>query len=144
MKYALEFEGRKVERSEAYGPIGERASLVGVLKRIGGFDDSIPVHLQRADGVVFYCEASPNLARELKDFYEKTIRVHGFATYYREDGKWRLEKFRIQSYDPEPLVNERLSETIEKLKAIPGNEWNDLADPLGELHKMRHGEDVRP
>ena len=139
----IEFPGRRTERSQAYGPIRERASVVGVLKRVGGFDDSIPVHMQRADGVVFYCEAPPALAKDLIPFYEQTIRVHGYATYYREDGQWRLEKFRIQSYDPEPLLNERLSDTIEKLRAIPGNEWNELADPLEELHKLRHGEDVR-
>lgn len=139
----IEFPGRRTERSEPYGPIGERASVVGVLKRLGGFDDSIPVHLQRADGVVFCCEASPTLARELKDFYEKTIRVHGFATYYREDGNWRLERFRIQSYDPEPLRDEKFSETIEKLRAIPGNEWNEITDPFEELRRLRYGEDAQ-
>jgi hypothetical protein len=111
---------------------------------VGGFDDSIPVHLQRADGAIFYCEAPPALAKDLIPFYEKTIRVYGFAIYYREDGKWRLDKFRIQSFDPEPLVDESLSETIDKLRAVPGNEWNELADPLEELRKLRHGEDARP
>jgi len=140
----IEFPGRKTDLPQAYGPIRERASLVGVLKRVGGFDDSIPVHLQRADGVIFYCEAAPTLAKELVPLYEKTVRVHGIATYYRENGLWKLERFRIQSYDPEPFAEEELSETIEKLRAIPGSEWNELDDPLEELRKLRHGEDVRP
>ena len=76
-------------------------------------------------------------------FYEKTIRVHGIATYYREDGLWRLDKFRIQSYDPDSLPNESLSETIGKLRAIPGNEWDEVTDPFEELHRLRHGEDIR-
>jgi hypothetical protein len=140
----IEFPGRRTDLPQAYGPIREHASLVGVLKRVGGFDESIPVHLQRADGVIFYCEAAPGLAKELLPFYEKTVRVHGIATYYRENGLWKLEKFRIQSYDPEPVADEKLSETIEKLKAVPGNEWNELDDPLEELRKLRHGEDVQP
>jgi hypothetical protein len=140
----IEFPGRRVDLPQAYGPITERASVVGVLKRVGGFDESIPVHLQRADGVIFYCEAAPALAKELMPFYEKTIRVHGMATYRREAGLWKLEKFRIQSYDPQSIAGDTFAETIEKLKAIPGNEWNEIDDPLEELRKLRHGEDVRP
>jgi hypothetical protein len=140
----IEFPGRRTDLPQAYGPIRERASLVGVLKRVGGFDESIPVHLQRADGTIFYCEAAPALAKELVPLYEQTIRVHGLATYYRENGLWRLDRFRIQSYDPEPLAEESLSDTIEKLKAIPGSEWNEIDDPLEELRKLRHGEDVQP
>jgi hypothetical protein len=141
----IEFPGRKAAQSETYGPIREHASIVGVLKRVGGFDDSIPVHLQRADGVIFYCEAAPGLARDLFEsrLYEKTIRVHGFATYYRENGLWRMDRFRILSFDPEPLAEENLSQTIEKLRAIPGSEWNEISDPLEELRRLRHGEDIR-
>ena len=139
----IEFPGRKVNKPEAYGPIRERASIVGVLRRVGGFDDSIPVHLQRSDGAIFYCEAAPGLAKELIRFYDKTVRLHGSATYYRENGTWRMDRFRIQSYDPEPLGPETLSETIEKLRAVPGSEWNEMTDPLGELRKLRHGEDVQ-
>jgi hypothetical protein len=140
----IEFPGRRTDQPLAYGPINERASVVGVLKRVGGFDESIPVHLQRADGAIFYCEAAPSLAKELVPLYEQTIRVHGIATYYREAGLWKLERFRIQSYDPQPLGGDSLAETIEKLKAIPGNGWNEIDDPLEELRKIRHGEDARP
>jgi hypothetical protein len=140
----IEFPGRTTDQFQAYGPINERASVVGVLKRVGGFDESVPVHLQRADGRRVYCEAAPGLAKELLPFYEKMVRVHGIATYYREAGLWKLDKFRIHSYDPEPLAGDSLAETIEKLKAIPRNEWNEIDDPLEELRKIRHGEDARP
>jgi len=66
------------------------------------------------------------------------------ATYYREGGVWKLEKFRIQSYDPEPLTGDSLADTIEKLRAIPGSEWNESDDPLDELRQLRHGEDAQP
>jgi hypothetical protein len=140
----IEFPGRRTDQPQAYGPINERASVVGVLKRVGGFDESIPVHLQRADGAIFYCEAAPPLDKELIPLYGQTIRVHGIATYYREAGLWKLDKFRIHSYDPQPLGGDSFAETIEKLRAIPGNEWNEIDDPLEELRKLRHGEDAQP
>ncbi|MGA2887701.1 MAG: hypothetical protein ABSE51_06580 [Terracidiphilus sp.] len=136
----LEFPGRNLEVPQEYGPIKERASLVGVLKRIGGFDESVPVHLQRADGVIFCCETAAMIAKQLYLFYEKTVRVHGIATYIRnKEGVWKVENFRIQSFDPEPLSEESFSETIEKLKAIPGNGWGEIPDPLEELYRLRHG-----
>lgn len=39
------------------------------------------------------------------------------------------------------MANLANSKTKEKLRAIPGNEWNQMADPLEELQKIRHGED---
>lgn len=141
----IEFPGRRTDLPQAYGPIRERASLIGVLKRVGGFDESVPVHLQRADGVIFYCAAKPAIAEELSHFYGKTVRVHGIARYTRgKEGMWKLEHFEIHSYDPEPVANDSFGETIAKLKAIPGNGWNEIDDPLEELRKLRHGEDAQP
>jgi hypothetical protein len=138
----IEFPGRNLAVQQEYGPIKERASLVGVLKRVGGFDETVPIHLQRADGEKFYCETEPLIAKQLYLFYEQTVRVHGIATYSRgKDGVWKIDNFKIQSFDPQPLSEDNFSQTIEKLKAIPGNEWNQVADPLEELYKLRHGEE---
>ncbi len=64
------------------------------------------------------------------------------ATYSRgKEGTWTLDHFKIQSYDPEPLSDDSFSVTIDKLRAIPGSEWIEIADPLEEVHKLRHGED---
>jgi hypothetical protein len=139
----IEFPGRTTNLPDAYGPLTERATAVGILRRVGGFDDSIPIHLERADGEIFYCDASPALARDLSPLYDQTVRVHGIATYYRVNGNWRRKRFHIQSFEPMPPA-EPLTVTIDKLRAIPGNEWNELDDPLEELRKLRHGEDVRP
>ena len=138
----LEFPGRNLDLPQSYGPIKESASLVGVLRRVGGFDKSVPVHLQRADEVIFYCDADEMIARQLAPLYSQTIRVHGIATYSRgKEGMWKLDHFKIQSFDLQPLSTDTFSQTIEKLKAIPGSGWNELADPLEELQKIRHGED---
>lgn len=37
-----------------------------------------------------------------------------------------------------PKKEESLLETIAKLRAIPSG-WDKIADPLAELHRIRHG-----
>jgi hypothetical protein len=141
----IEFPGNKANLPEEYGPIKEKASLVGELKRVGGFDPTIPIHLQRADGLIFCCDADELIAKQLAPLYSQTIRVHGIATYRRgKEGVWKMEHFRIQSYDPAPLSSESFSVTMEKLRAVPGNEWAEMSDPLEELRKIRHGEETIP
>lgn len=136
----IEFPGIKANLPQAYGPIKEKASLVGELRRVGGFDPTIPIHLQRADGAIFYCDADQLIAKQLAPFYSQIIRVHGLATYSRgKEGQWKIDHFKIQSFDPKPLSDESFSTTIEKLKAIPGSEWPNIPDPLEELRKIRDG-----
>ena len=138
----IEFPGVKTNLPQAYGPIKERASVVGELKRVGGFDPTIPIHLQRADGAIFYCDADANIAKQLAPFYSRVIRVHGVATYSRgKEGVWKTDHFKIQSFDPEPLSEESFSGTMERLRNIPGNEWATMTDPLEELRSIRDGEE---
>jgi hypothetical protein len=134
---------RKQRKSNVRGRILPEvsASVIGKLMRIGGFDQTIPVHLKRADDVIFYCEADARVAEQLGPLIFRNIRAHGLATYSRgKEGTWKLDHFKIQSYDLEALSDESFSVTMDKLRAIPGNEWNEVADPLEELRKLRHGE----
>jgi hypothetical protein len=141
----IEFPGVKTNLPQAYGPIKERASVIGELKRVGGFDPTIPIHLQRADGVIFYCDADANIAKQLAPFYSRVIRVHGVATYSRgKEGVWKTDHFKIQSFDPEPLSEEGFSATMERLRSVPGNEWATMTDPLEELRSIRDGEEKAP
>jgi hypothetical protein len=139
----IEFPGRRTDLPQTYGPIRERASIVGQLMRVGGLrPERVPIHIQRSDEAIFYCDASQVVARELAPLLYRYVRVHGLATYSRgKEGLWTVDRFKIQSYDPEPLSEERFSATMEKLRAIPGNEWAQMADPLNELYKLRHGEE---
>ncbi|MGA2988170.1 MAG: hypothetical protein ABSG32_30695 [Terriglobia bacterium] len=137
----IEFPGNKTKLPQEYGPIRESASITGELKRVGGFDKTIPIHLLRSDGVILYCEASETVAKDLAPYYSKVIRIHGIATYRRgSEGKWILEHFKIQSFDEEPLADESFSDTMERLRNIDGNEWAKMPDPLEELRKIRDGE----
>jgi hypothetical protein len=137
----LDFPGKNLDLPQEYGPLKERASIVGQLMRIGGFDETVPIHLKRADDTIFYCEANKLVAQQLGPLIFKNIRVNGVATYSRgKEGAWKLDRFKIQSYDPEPLNQDSFSVTMEKLRAIPGSEWNEISDPLEELRKQREGE----
>jgi hypothetical protein len=139
----IEFPGNKATLPQAYANIRERATVTGVLKRVGGFDKTIPIHLLRQDEAIVYCEANEALAQQLAPLYSKTVRLHGIATYSRgAEGKWKMEKFKIQSFDDTLLVNESFTDTMAKLRDIEGNEWAEVADPLGELRKIRHGEEI--
>jgi len=141
----LEFPGIKTNLPQAYGPIKEKASLVGELKRVGGFDPTIPIHLKRADGVIFYCDADENIAKQLAPLYSRIVRVHGVATYSRgKEGVWKIDHFTIQSFDSEPLSEETFSTTMERLRNIPGNEGPTMEDPLEELRSIRYGEEKTP
>jgi hypothetical protein len=53
-----------------------------------------------------------------------------------------MENFKIQSFDEAPLIDESFTETMDKLRAIEGNEWAEVANPLDELQRMRHGEEM--
>jgi hypothetical protein len=139
----IEFPGNKASLPETYANIRERASVTGVLKRVGGFDKAIPIHLLRQDEEIVYCEASEGLAQQLALLYSKPVRLHGIATYSRgSEGKWKMENFKIQSFDETPLIDESFMDTMAKLREIEGNEWAEVADPLGELRKIRHGEEM--
>ncbi len=127
---------------ETYGPIKEKATATGRLRRVGGKGDTIPIWLERADKKMIYCETSEALSKQLSDFYLQFIRVHGFAVWFRDaDGEWRQTRFVIQSFDSEPLAEESLAVTFEKLRNVEGSDWPSIKDPLEELRRIRHGED---
>jgi hypothetical protein len=139
----IEFPGNKTLLPQTYENIRERASVTGELKRVGGFDKTIPIHLLRKDGAILYCEANEGIAQQLALLYSKCVRLHGIATYSRgSEGKWKMENFKIQSFDEAPLIDESFTVTMDKLRSIEGNEWAEVADPLEELRKLRHGEEI--
>ena len=121
-----------------YVPVREAGELVGEVRRVGGLDETGPIWLRRADQEIFYCEASEQIARALGPFIYKTIRVFGIGKWVRNrDGKWKLEKFHIRSFDPKPLSDASFAETLGSLRALPGADWGASPDPLADLHSSR-------
>jgi hypothetical protein len=124
-----------------FGPVTEPGSLEGVLIKIGGRDETVPVHLQ--DGNEYYkCTATRTLAKELRNqLFEKPIRVNGIGKWIRgEDGEWQLDGFKITSW--EPLSDDALEAVLGRMRAAE-SDWDKIDDPLAELRRIRKG-DAKP
>lgn len=123
-----------------YGPISEDGALEGVLIKIGGRDETVPVHLQ--DGAKYYkCQSTRAKAKELAPFlFADPLRVIGKGKWTRtEDGVWELAEFKISDY--EKLNNDEIQQVLERMRQIPGSGWDKIDDPLGELDRIRKGTD---
>jgi hypothetical protein len=126
-------------KEETFGPFWQDGFLDGMIVRLGGIDETLPVHLVY-EGRTYICNASREIVRQLgSHIWGDPIRVHGKGKWYRNaQGTWELQFFDIQSF--EPLQETTLSEAVAALRAIPDNGLMSLKDPLAEMHKLRHGE----
>lgn len=123
----------------AYPSIGRHGTLQGVVSRLGGRGEWVPVHLEDLDGTLYMCEAKKEQSKALVPFYlGHPIRVEGQGRWLRdeEDG-WQLESFRIHSF--EPLKDESIRETLARLRQIPAK-WKQSDNPLADLQRIRSGE----
>jgi hypothetical protein len=112
---------------ERVGPVSQLDYLDGTIVRIGGFDETIPVHIKERDGTPRFCTANLETAKRLKPFLlGEPVRLIGMAQWYRErNGEWRLPEFVIRDFeaiDARPLR--------EALNEISGG--NGSSPPLGE------------
>ena len=114
-------------------------SLQGRIIRIGGKQEIVSIELQDADGHVYLCRGSREVARKLaRDMFEPIVRVHGAGKWYRTDeGLWRVEDFQIATH--EVLEETDFATTIRELRDIPAG-WKDLDNPYVELEKIQNGE----
>ena len=130
------FPGRDRPRPRTFGPFKQLCSFDGMLIRVGGKDDTVPVHLQAGDKI-HICNADRDMARRLAPhLYDGTLRVWGDGRWEREpSGKWKLLRFNItelQLLDDAPI-----SEVVERLRQVEGSGWKQFDDPLAELMRLR-------
>lgn len=68
------------------------------------------------------------------------LRVFGEGRWRRTpDGMWELEQFTVSHF--EVLDDASLPEVVARLRAIEGNQWKTLDDPLKEWRRIREGPD---
>jgi len=134
----IEFPRKSQGTEETFGPFSEDGSLEGMLVRIGGLDETVPVHLLY-EGVHHTCNATREMAKKLAPYiFGKTIRVFGRGKWYRNsEGKWEMRWFDI--YNFEEMSDSSLLDVVGKLRAIPDNDLAKSKDPLGDMLKLRHG-----
>jgi len=133
----LEF--RVSPSASRYPTVSKQGRITGVVMRIGGKGDWVPVHLEDLDGTQLICEAKVEQSVELARHHYRAgpIEAFGLGKWQRLDGGgWELEHFRIHSFNP--LKDEPLRETFTRLRSIPGH-WKEKQDPLQELEDIRHG-----
>jgi hypothetical protein len=136
----LAFEGRTRIRPPSYGPFTQEGHLDGVLISVGGKDETISIRLQNGELIYSNCETTRAIARELGKHLFEPIRIHGTGRWTREpDGRWDLRNFRVQSFTT--LEDGSLRDTVAALRAVQGNGWKDLQDPLAELDDLRRDKD---
>jgi hypothetical protein len=127
------------EGKETFGPFWQEGSLDGLLTRIEGIDETIHVTLI-FEGSRCKAETNRDIGVQLAPRFYKIVRVFGRGRWYRNlDGHWELQKFIIRSF--EDLEDISLPEIVARLRAIPDNDLKTLEDPIGEMLKIRRGED---
>lgn len=132
----LTFPGKKTPLAEEV-VIHEQGDLEGVVIRVGGKDDSVPVWIEGEDKVIYKCWTNRDVARQLAAYlFDCPVRVTGSGQWCRTpERKWELEDFKIKSF--EIIDNTPLLEIINELRQIEGNLWNEMDDPQAELRRLR-------
>jgi hypothetical protein len=127
------------KKEETFGPFWQEGSLEGRVVRLGGIDETLPVHLVY-EGTQYICNASRDIIRQLgPKIWGDPIRVYGRGKWCRDvSGKWVMQFFDISSF--EDLSDSTLSDAISKLRAIPDNSLKSIEDPLAMVKKIRSGD----
>lgn len=131
----LEFPGRKTPLSEEV-VVHEQGELDGVVIRVGGKDETVPVWLKGDAVEPFKCNASRHIAKQLAShLFESPVRVAGNAKWRRSKERvWELDAFIIKSF--ESLQHMPLTELVTQLRAID-TDWSSMDDPQAELRRLR-------
>lgn len=133
----VRFPGREAKEPVTFGAFNQPGSLDGVLIRVGGVKDTVPITLQTADGLQVHCVATRDLAKTIAQYlFGQELRVHGNGRWYRDrTGEWQLKRFTVGRF--EILGGDPLSVVVSRLRAVEGNEWTEAEDPWVELARER-------
>jgi hypothetical protein len=137
----LEFPGRKLPIVDPI-TIHQPTTVDGVVIRIGGRDDTIPVAVRDLEGRVVSCEIRGQAqAKELSRYFlGETLRLSGNGKWSRTTtGAWSLESLLIQSF--EILDDAPLDDVLSALRGVRHNGWAEVDDPLEAWKKMRGVDD---
>lgn len=113
----------------------QAGSIDGVVIRLGGKDNTVPVQIQDGE-TVYRCTTSRDVARLLGPYiFGEEIRLNGEGKWIRTaDGEWSLELFKIQSF--ESLSGLGLVEAVAEIRSIDPD-WNGSTDVWDELIDLR-------
>ena len=136
----LPFPGKSRPAPLTFGPFKQEGSLDGQLIRVGGRDDTVPIHLRDGPVIHIGLSTSPEIARRIAQHYlGPTLRVFGNGTWFRDgNGVWTLKAFKITDF--EILDDAKLLDVVDRIRRIKGSTWNEVPDPVRQLFEDRHGD----
>jgi hypothetical protein len=136
----LIFPGRNRPKPIEYGPLREEGCLEGEIVRIGGKDKSVHITLQDGDVTYASIETNREMARRLGPLiFGPIVRLWGTGTWRRNrDAAWTLDRFVVSRFEEVP--NRDFAASVKEARAIPGNQWHELNDPVGTLLTNRSDE----
>jgi hypothetical protein len=130
----IRFPGRE-EAEEKFASVRQHGSIDGMVIRVGGADDTVPVWLEAEGKQITHCYTTRAIAKQIGAKLFETVRLFGRGRWSRDsEGTWTLVEFKIESF--EPLQETSLSSALAEVRAIPA-EWGE--DALTELGMIRHG-----
>lgn len=136
----IPFPGRSKSEPLAFGPFRQDGTIDGQLLRVGGRDDTVPVHLR--DGPIIHTglNTTHELARLIAPYlFGPTLRVHGTGKWFRtSESIWELHEFKINDF--EVLDETPLDIVVDRLRKVKGSGWKEVPDPVRFLLKERHSD----
>ena len=130
----LEFRGVK-NAEEPLPFLRERGRIVGLVVRVGGTGDRIPVLLESDGELISGCQASREVAKALAGHLFEHVRLDGEGSWLRDaQGRWKLRRFNISTFEPVDATT--VSEALAELRAVAGD-WTE-AD-YRDLERTRRG-----
>lgn len=132
----LYFPGVEAEVPVPIPAFNQDGTLDGIVVRLGGRKDTVPVLIEGGPNV-YRCVAQRFMAKRLAEhIFSSELRVKGSGRWtIDETGKWVLDRFSI--YDFEVLDDEPLTSVVAALRAMPGGEWDKIANPWADVMALR-------
>ena len=133
----IAFAGRNRPKPLEYGPFREDGVLEGVVIKMGGIGESVPIWLEDNKRIHRCAARHPTDGRLAKHYRRELLRVSGTGSWIRlESGAWQMRSFDIKDF--EILDDAPLADVIKRLHGVEGANWGD--DPLAELEQLRGSE----
>ncbi len=130
----LEFPGT-AEAEDVYPSVNQYGSVSGVVLRVGGTGDQIPVLMESEGAQIAGCHTKRDTAKALAHHLFESVRLSGQGYWMRDsEGDWVLKHFRIDAF--EPLESGTLSTALAELRNV-ASDWEDGV--YEDLEAMRHG-----
>jgi hypothetical protein len=134
----LELNQTPKRQAEREYVVPDTGTIDGVVVSIGGIDDTVHVRIQEASGAVWSVALRDmQVARRFAAcFRSDPIRVMVHGTWKRTaEGAWEPHNLFADGF--EELDDSSARAVMDSLRAIPGNGWSDMDDPVAFWKDVR-------